>query len=350
MPPGMTSTTRRPSDENASASGGSRAPRNALRGSVAAVAPSVIHVYHEGASRIGDVVRRAAPDREVVVWTRRADLVAGLADVEVLFAPMPPRDGWAGARRLRLLQLAGAGVDILLPSPDLPPYVEVAGARGVFAAEVAEHVIASLLALVRRLPELLDQQRERRWKPRARPSVVGETLVLLGVGEIGRRIARAALALDMRVVGVSRRGRPLAGVETVPVDRLAEVLPAAHTLVVATPLTPSTAHLIDAAMLRRLRPGAFLINVARGGIVDEDALAEALAAGRLGGAALDVFATEPLPADSRLWTAPGLIVSPHIAGHGERYFERCVDILVENVRRLETGEPRTHLVDRIFGY
>jgi phosphoglycerate dehydrogenase-like enzyme len=207
-------------------------------------------------------------------------------------------------------------------------------------------VIATMLALVRRLPESLDDQRARRWHPGARPRVAGKTLAILGHGEIGKRIARAATALDMRVIAISRRG----GDGALAVDRLADALADAHVLVVAAPLTPATIGLIDAEMLARLPAGSYLVDVARGGIVVEGAILDALRAGHLAGAALDVFATEPLPPDHPLWSTPNAIVTPHIAGWGERYLERCVDVLAANVDRLDAGAPRIHLVDRAAGY
>ncbi len=281
----------------------------------------------------------AAPTREVVPVRTRDELATVIGEVEVVFAPSPPRDGWAGARRLRLVQLLGAGVDQLLPSPDLPAEVEVAGVRGVFAAEVAEHVIAMILALRRRLPELLDDHRARRWRQRPRGSVAGEAVTIVGAGAIGSKIAALCGALGMPVTIVSRsRGD------------LAAALPGARYLVLAAPLTPETAGSIDAAALARLPAGAFVIGVGRGGVIDEAALEATLRAGHLGGAALDVFVDEPLPADHPLWVTPGVIVSSHVAGYGERYIERCVEVLLDNVAALEAGTPRRCLVDRARGY
>lgn len=298
-----------------------------------------IHVYHERAEVIRAAVLAAAPDREVIALASREALAAAMPAIEVLFAPDPPRAGWAGAARLRLIQLLGAGVDQLLPSPDLPAQVEVAGVRGVFAAEVAEHAIAMILALRKRLPELLDDQRARRWRQRPRGSVAGEAVTVVGAGEIGGRVARLCEALGMRVTVVSRtRGD------------LAAALDGARYLVVTAPLTPGTANLIDAAALARLPAGAFVIGVGRGGVIDEAALDAALRSGRLGGAALDVFVDEPLPPEHPLWTAPGMIATSHVAGYGERYVERCVQVLLENVAALEAGAPRRGLVDRAAGY
>lgn len=312
---------------------------------------SVVHVYHESAPYLAGLVREAAPHLEVVALTTRGALRTALPEIEILFAPSPPREGWANAKRLRLIQLLGAGVDQLLPSPDLPASVEIAGVRGVFAADVAEHALALMLAHARGIVQLADDQRAKRFEPRPRGTLAGERLAIVGFGEVGRRLARAALALDMRVTAISRTGTgEMPGVEVVAIDQLVEKVRHARYIVIAAPLTPATTHLFDSTLLARLREDAFLINVGRGGIVDEAALASALSAGRLGGAALDVFTDEPLRPDSPLWTVPRLVISPHVAGFGERYIERCVEVLVANVAALATGAPRTSLIDRDVGY
>lgn len=308
-------------------------------------------MYHESADYLARLVERAAPARRVVALASPAALAAALPEIEVLFAPTPPRDGWDTAVRLRLVQLLGVGADTLLPSPDLPLHVEVAGVRGVFAADVAEHALALILAHARGLHELADQQRARRFDAMPRASVAGERLTIVGYGAVGQRLARVARALDMQVRAVSRTGAPRGdGVETVPASAIGDAVSDARFVVIAVPLTPATHALFDAALLARLRRDAFLVNVARGGIVDETALVAALGAGQLAGAALDVFATEPLPADSPLWTVARLAITPHVAGLGERYVERCVDALLANVAAIEAQTPRTGLVRRDVGY
>lgn len=310
-----------------------------------------MHVYHESAEYLATLIRIAAPHLEVIPLKTPVALRTTLPEIEILFAPSPPRDGWAGAERLRLVQLLGSGVDQLLPSPDLPAHVEVAGVRGLFAADVAEHALALMLAHARKLTALVDDQRAKRFEPTPRGTLAGEKVVIVGYGQVGRRLARATLALDMRVCAVSRTGSNAEpGVELVAVDRLTRAVEDARYVVIAAPLTPATMHLFGASLIGRMRPDAFLVNVARGGIVDETALADALSAGRLGGAALDVFADEPLSGDSPLWTVPRLVITPHVAGLGERYIERCIDVLLANVAALAAAGPRSSLVDRDVGY
>jgi phosphoglycerate dehydrogenase-like enzyme len=314
---------------------------------------SAIHVYHESADWLADAVRRREPDREVIALTSRDALATALPDIAYLFAPAPPRTGWARAERLRLVQLLGAGVDQLLPSPDLPAHVEVAGVRGVFATEVAEHAIALLLAHARGLHELAGDQRARRFVATPRAAIAGERIAIVGHGEVGRRIVRIAYALELRIRAISRTGAgpALPGVELVRADGgLKRALADARFVIIAAPLTPATTRLFDADLIASLRADGFLINVARGGIVDELALASALAAGHLAGAALDVFTEEPLAPDSPLWTTPRLIITPHVAGLGVDYVDRCIAVLLANVAAHECGAPRAGLIRRDVGY
>jgi phosphoglycerate dehydrogenase-like enzyme len=166
-------------------------------------------------------------------------------------------------------------------------------------------------------------------------------VLVLGLGGIGREAARLADALGMHVIGVRRNpGEPVPGVaELHPTASLPDLVPRVDAMVITVPLTDETAGLVDASLLGRLKPGAFLVNVGRGAVVDEAALVEALRNGRVGGAALDVFATEPLPPDSPLWTLPNVLISPHSAALSPREDERIVDLFIENLRRLLAGEP-----------
>ena len=315
---------------------------------------SLVHVYHEPGAWIRDAILAASPvggAPTVVVLESEADLRARMGEIEVLFTSVPPPGIWSGARRLRLIQLMGAGADRLLPAPDLPPGVRIAGARGIFAVEVAEHVFALTLALVRALPTAVHRQEQRVWHPFASRTLAGMTMGILGMGAVGQRVARVAAALDLRVLGLCRRPHQLANVSEVwGPSRLDELVGASDVLVVTLPLTPETAHLLDRRRLALMHPGAWLVNVGRGGIVDEVALDEARREGRIGGAGLDVFEPEPLAADNPLWSAPNALITSHVAGLGLRYVERIIPVLLENVRRLEAGEPLALEIDRAAGY
>ncbi len=309
------------------------------------------HVYHARAAHVRELLARHDPGREIVAWTTPEELEEGLDEVRALFAPMPPREGWSRAERLELLQLAGAGVDQLLPSADLPARVRVAGLRGVFADEAAEHAILMMLALARDLPELLERQRAREWAQRPVGKLAGRTVAVLGLGEIGRRVAKRASALEMRVLGLRRTRGPAPHVERVfGEDELHALLTEADFAVVTLPLTPATRRVLDGAALAALPRGAYVVHLSRGGVLDEAALRDALERGHLGGAALDVLEDEPLGPQSPWWDLPRTIITPHLAGFGRSYVERAVEAFAENLRRLEAGEPLLGLVDREAGY
>ncbi len=310
-----------------------------------------IHIHHQAPQLFADSLRAALPDCELVCWTRDEQFVAGLPEAEVIVCYRPPRGHWARAERLRLIQMSGAGVDTLLPAPDLPAHVRVANARGIHGDHMAEFALAMILAFAKRLPTWSAQQTKHEWRGRRISLLRGATVGILGLGSIGQSVARLCGALGMRVIGTQRTPEPAPGVERVlPPEQTADVLRESDYLVVLLPLTPETRGLLDAALLAALPRHAVLINLARGSILDEDALAAALRAGSLRGAALDVFATEPLPESSPLWDAPGTILTPHIAGWFPGYTDRVAEILVENLGRVERGEPLRNEVDPGRGY
>jgi phosphoglycerate dehydrogenase-like enzyme len=219
--------------------------------------------------------------------------------------------------------------------------------------------MAGLLALARRLPQTLTRQEQRVWLPNeligeASPWLIaGKTMGIIGLGTLGQAIATRAKAFGMRVIGIRRnpdRAVPV-GVDQVvariDVDRMLEE---ADVVVLAAPLTPGTNQILDAAAIGKMKRGAVVINVARGQLVDESALEEALTSGRLGGAVLDVFTNEPLPRDSAFWSMPNVIVTPHTSGFRTDHFDAVVHLFSENLRRFEGGEALLNLVDMEAGY
>lgn len=227
--------------------------------------------------------------------------------------------------------------------------VAVTTSSGANADAVAQMALAGVLALNRRLPDILDAQQRRSWEPfleaRAPRDLRGQTVVLVGVGPIGLEAARLFKMLHMQVIGIRRSDAPAPPCDCVlPLSRLDEALPLADWLVLACPLTEQTRGLITAERLARLPAGSHLINVARGEVVDEPALVEALENGALAGAFLDVFAYEPLPANSPLWEKRHVIVSPHTAGHSSGHGEAVADIFLENLARWIQGRPMRNLV------
>jgi phosphoglycerate dehydrogenase-like enzyme len=290
-------------------------------------------------------------------------------DVEVLYTtglvPFPDQ-----APRLRWVQGHFAGVEHLLDHPLLKSVV-LTTASGIHAPAMAEYVLLMMLAFAHRLPRMLHYQQRAEW-PKGRWNLFvprelrGAMVGVVGYGSVGREVARLARAFGMRVLAakrdVQRRadegwrlpevGDPEAGsVERLYAPHaLGEMLGECDFVVLTVPLTPDTRHLIGAQELQRMKREAVLINVARGGVVDEAALIEALQNGVIGGVALDVYAEEPLPAASPLWTLPNVILSPHVSGFTPRYDERAMALFAENLRRYVAGEPLINVVDVGRGY
>ncbi len=294
-----------------------------------------------------------------------------LAAAEVLYLdwllPTPQH-----APNVRWVQGHFAGVDHLWPAP-LFQQATLTTASGVHARPIAEYILMMMLAFAHRLPLMTREQAAKHWPtPRERwqwymPRELADcTLGIVGYGSIGRETARLAKAFGMKVLATKRRaetptdegwrephtGDPghqwvdaLYGPEGLPA-----VLAASDYVAVCVPLTAHTRHLLNAHTLGLMKPGAVVINIARGGVIDEAALVEALRSGHLGGAGLDVFEREPLPADSPLWDLPNVILSPHIAGFNPHYLERAMSIFEENLRRYAAGEPLLNVVDEQAGY
>ena len=270
-------------------------------------------------------------------------------DVDVVYGWKVPPAVYGKARKLTWLQVMGAGVDWALV-PELPRRVVVTRVPGVFGPWMAEYVLAWCTFVTQRIEAYRAAQRDRRWIDTVLPMRLrGTTLVVVGLGEIGRTIARSAAALGMRVVGVSRRGAAVRGVERVyRVGALHRALGLADWVVITTPLTPATRGLIGSAELAAMKPGAWLLNIARGAVVDEPALIEALRRRTIGGAVLDVFETEPLPRDHPFWALDNAVVTPHISGPSTP--EEIAPVFAENLTRFVAGRPLRHIVDRRRGY
>jgi phosphoglycerate dehydrogenase-like enzyme len=276
--------------------------------------------------------------------------ITGLSTKQVPDTPL--RDCYAVLRRspeLQWVHTHSAGADRPIYAELRARGVAVTTSSGANAQVVAQTALAGLLALARRFPQLMAAQREQRWAPlQAGPAprdLVGQTAVLIGWGPIGRALQPLLSLLGLRVT-VVRRGSDSAGpgLPTLPFTQLARALPGADWLVLSCPLNAETHGLIDAAALAALPRGAHLINVARGEVVVQSALVDALQGGHLAGAFLDVFEHEPLPADSPLWTLPGVIVTPHSAGYSDSHAPRVAAIFADNLGRWLSGAPLLHTV------
>jgi len=254
--------------------------------------------------------------------------------------------------RLRWVHTSSAGPDrLLFPGLRRHPSV-LTCSRGVLDVDIAEYVLACVLGFLKDLPTTVRFQTEHRWQHRGTRSLAGTRALVVGAGSIGTATARAFSALGVQVDGVVRSARPA----TAPFGKLLgpEELPSVvggydHVLV-AAPLSDATRGLVSQQVVDALRPGAIVVNVGRGPVVDEDALLAALQAGRLGGVALDVWSTEPLGADSPWWDTPGALVSPHLAGDADGFTDRLELLLRDQLRRFVSGTELLHVVDKEHGY
>ena len=275
------------------------------------------------------------------------DLKARIEDVDVLLCSGLWRNELIpAASRLVFIQSISAGTDQYSRDALAAAGIRVASAQGVNERAVAEHAIALILALVRQIPQARDNQAAKRWRgmigdiSRREDELGGKTLLVVGMGRIGSRLAALAKAFDMRVIAVRRDPSKGAGAadRLVGEDELLGMLPQADFVALTCPLTPRTENLIDAKALAAMKPSAYLVNVARGKVVNEPALIEALGQNRIAGAALDCVWEEPLPATSSFWGVPNVLITPHSAGETRRYEDNVIDLLLENLERLWRGE------------
>jgi phosphoglycerate dehydrogenase-like enzyme len=284
-----------------------------------------------------------------------------LPDADVAFTAAIDRKAFANLPKLQWVQSPAAGVGGMMSDELAASPVIVTSARGIRARAIAEHVLAVTLALARQLHVAILGQREHRWAldeiedAGAVRTVRGRQMTIVGLGSIGVEVARLARPVGFRVAATRRRvDEPLPpGVmldEIAPPDRLFDLLAKSDVVVLSTALTPATRNLINREALDRVKRGAYLVNVGRGKLVDDDAVIEALKDGRLGGAALDVFTREPLDPDSPYWDLPNVIITPHMSGAMEDYWTPLVALFADNLRRFERGQPLRNVVDKTAGY
>jgi phosphoglycerate dehydrogenase-like enzyme len=300
---------------------------------------------------------RAVPEADLAVVQTLAELLVALKGAEALILyDAPPEQARqvvdalsARGNTVRWMHFLTAGREGF-DAVGLPAGVAVSYPHGCVAPTVAEHAMTLLLALVRRVPAMLEQQAKRNWSRQdvsaKATSVEGKVMAIVGYGQIGREIARRARAFGIRTVAVSRTRKSDEWLdESFALSELDQVLDRADIVMLTIALTPETHHLFDRRRLAACKSGVVLINVARGGLVDQQALAAALISGEVGAAGLDVVDPEPLPASDPLWAAPNLIISPHFAGGGSEVSQmRLAESAAGNLKRLIQSEPLQHLV------
>lgn len=276
--------------------------------------------------------------------------MASLSDAEVLvaFGNGVNEETVRRAPRLQWIHVMSAGVDRLpfdiLKERDML----VTNVRGIHAIQMAEYTFAVLLQIVRRTVELAEAEKEKRWDQLRVSELWGQTIGIIGVGAIGQEIARRANVFGMTTLGVNTDGRPVDGVdETVAMERLEYVLGKSDFVVLTVPYVPATHHLMNEKTLAAMKASGYLINIARGRVVDEEALIQALTEKRIAGAVLDVFEEEPLPPDHPFWTMDNVTVTPHISGLSPMYMRRAVDVFAHNLAHYEAGTIKEmgHIVD-----
>jgi phosphoglycerate dehydrogenase-like enzyme len=322
-------------------------------------------------SRDIDRIRAAAPGARIISLSAEGLADAPLEEVEVLLRGWLSGDAFdrllARAPRLAWVHSATTGVERALTPAARERGIVITNARGVFSRPIAEYVLMMILAVSRRLPQLLELQRERTWQPLEGAELRDVTVGIVGLGSIGRAVAALASAFGCRVIATRRRtdagdepAVDLSGDEApagaIDLDRvlgpegLPELLGESDFVVLAAPLTRETEGMIGDAALAAMKPGSWLINVARGRLVDERALLRALRDGHIGGAVLDTFADEPLSPESPFYDLENVIVTPHTSWSSGRVLDRSVELFCENLRRFAAGERLVNVVDPSAGY
>nr|WP_039923664.1 D-2-hydroxyacid dehydrogenase [Amycolatopsis decaplanina] len=299
---------------------------------------------------------RAIEAEAVVRYTDEAGLADALSGADAFFVydflSTAVPGAWHAADKLRWLHIASAGVDPVLFPGLQESDVVLTNSRGVFDGAIAEYVLGVVLAFAKDFVRSWALQRQRRWKHRESERISGRRVLVVGTGPIGRSIARMLRAAGMSVAGVGRRpreGDPDFG-DVYASSDLARHLPGADYVVAVAPLTEQTKGMFDAEAFAAMKPGARFVNVGRGELVVTSDLIGALRDGPLGGAALDVFDTEPLPSDSPLWTMENVLISPHMSGDFVGWRNTLVEVFADNFRRWRAGEPLRNVVDKQLGY
>jgi len=282
------------------------------------------------------------PELEIEVASQRDQAEAALpnADILLTFGQMMKnlKLDLEGAKNLKWVQALGTGLDGITDQPSLQPSVTVTSLHGVHGAPVSEAAMAGMLALSRDIPRFARNQDTQTWGRWPAKLLHEKTVGILGIGVIAEALAPKCKAFDMTVIGITSKKRPVAGFDSVRgMDELPSVLPLLDYLVLLTPYSQATHHMIDARVFAAMKPSAYLVNVARGGVVDEDAMVEALQSGKIAGAALDVFEQEPLPPGHPLWSMKNVIITTHQGGFCDVYVDLAMPILEQNMRAFLAG-------------
>lgn len=300
-----------------------------------------------------------APNLRLVVGLDGDEALRRAAEADGIDSFYATPEFLRAATKLVWIQAQSAGVDRWVGMPEVrdEDRITLTNLRGIHGPAIADHVFAMLLTLTRDLPVHLAGRGQGAWRRGGSGQLTpialdGRTLLVVGLGGIGTEIARRGHGFGMRVIATRRSddSAPDFVERVAKPDQLLELLAEADVVALAVPLTPETEHMIDARALAAMKPGSYLVNIARGGVVDQDALIEALRSNHLAGACLDVTTPEPLPADSPLWRFPNVVITPHVASTSELTQDRRWALFRENLRRFDAGEPLYNVVDKAAGY
>jgi phosphoglycerate dehydrogenase-like enzyme len=303
--------------------------------------------------RLTDVYQLCSAEQEGDANAKQK-LDALLAEAEVIFGGRLPQGYLSRAPKLRWVQVTSAGVNRFLDAEMLASPVVLTNASGIHATPIGEFVLALMLMFAKRAPLCFQWKQVKKWEDFDPTVLRSKTVGIVGLGHIGREVARLAKAFGMRVLATRRAARKAGKARYVdlllPAEQLNRLLGESDYVVDALPLTAETDGLIGEAELRAMKPTAYIMNIGRGGTIDEEALVRALEEGWIAGAGLDVFSTEPLPANSKLWDLPNVIYSPHISGGMENYMGQAAEIFTENLRCYLEGRRMVNVVDKKRGY
>jgi phosphoglycerate dehydrogenase-like enzyme len=302
---------------------------------------------------IAAISRAGLADRVVIDTVGRAQQPSGTqrADTTVLLAAGAPAGLLTEMPNLTWAQSLTAGVEGWLALPDLPPGLTLTCARGTHRESMPENILGALFHITKSYGDIVEDQKQSYWRQRVAIPLNGKTLGILGLGAIGQEVARLAKALGMRVIGTRRRPAALPGLDGImPPDATSTVLAQSDFVLVLLPATPKTENFINAERLGQMKPGAWLLNFGRGQVVRDDDLIVAVTNKTIAGAVLDVFRQEPLPANHKFWTTPGIIVLPHIGGPHPDRDSIVARLFVENLGLFLDGKPLREVVDRDAGY
>ena len=308
---------------------------------------------------IAEAIRKRWPEMRVLHLPNYDGLPKELPDTDIFVGYSLRAEQLKAASKLKWIHSTAAGVAQLMYAELRDSGILVTNPSGIFSVPMAEHTMGLLLALARNFPDSVRHQDHAHWsqqelwdKPQHLTEINGKVLLIVGYGSIGREVAKRARAFEMRVWGVTRSGEGdrTHAEKIFAAAKLREALPEADYVLIAAPETAETRHLMGATEIAKMKRGARLINVGRGSLLDEAALLRALESGALGGAAIDVAKLEPLPAESPLWKAPNLLITPHTSGVSDRLWDRQAGVLLELLERWFDGRELFNRVDFARGY